>query len=93
MIISFKCKETEKIWNLEPSRKFPADIQDRAVRKLSMLHVAQKPEDLREPRSNNLEALKGDRRGQFSIRINKQWRICFLWENGDAHDVEIMDYH
>lgn len=75
------------------SRKFPADIQDRALRKLSLLEVATVPEDLREPLSNHLETLKGNRKGQMSIRVNKQWRICFVWEDGAAHDVEIVDYH
>jgi len=93
MIKSFKCKETEKIWNEMKSRKFPPDIQDRALRKLSLLEVAMVPEDLREPLSNHLEALKGNRKGQMSICVNKQWRICFVWEDGAAHDVEIVDYH
>jgi proteic killer suppression protein len=93
MILSFSCKEAEKIWNDKPSRKFPADIQDRALRKLYMLDVAQSIEDLREPPSNRLEALKGNRKGQYSIRINQQWRLCFVWNNGDATEVEIVDYH
>lgn len=93
MITSFKCKETEKIWNVIKSRKFPADIQDRALRKLSLLDVARTVDDLREPLSNHLEALKGDRKGQMSLRINKQWRICFIWHEGEALDVEIVDYH
>ena len=93
MIISFKCKETEKIWNVIKSRKFPAEIQERALRKLSMLDVARTVDDLREPLSNHLEALKGDRKVQMSLRINKQWRICFVWHEGEAQDVEIVDYH
>lgn len=93
MIKSFACKETEKIWHEIRSKKFPPDIQDRALRKLSLLEVAQNIEDLREPPSNHLERLQGNRKGQMSIRINKQWRICFVWDNGEAHHVEIVDYH
>ena len=93
MIKSFKCKETEKIWNEISSRRFPADIQDRALRKLSILEVALRVEDLKDPPSNRLEALKGDRKGTMSIRINKQWRICFVWNDGEATEVEIVDYH
>lgn len=93
MIKSFKCRETQKIWNLQKSRKFPADLQDRALRKLSLLDVATTVDDLREPPSNHLENLKGNRKGQMSIRINKQWRICFVWKDGDASNVEIVDYH
>ena len=93
MIKSFKCKETEKIWNEIHSRKFPADLQDRALRKLSLLEVAQTLDDLREPPGNRLEGLHGDRGGQMSIRINQQWRICFVWNDGEIEDVEIVDYH
>ena len=93
MINSFSCKETEKICNGTPSRKFPRDMQDRALRKLRQLDAALKLEDLRNPPGNQLEALKGDRSGQMSIRINRQWRICFKWKNGEAHDVNIVDYH
>lgn len=93
MIISFACKETEKIWLGKQSRKFPANMQDRALIKLSLIDAANNAQDLRVPPSNHLEALRGDRKGQMSIRINKQWRICFIFENGDAHDVEIVDYH
>jgi proteic killer suppression protein len=93
MIRSFKCKETEKIWNEERSRKFPSDIHDRALRKLNMLEVALSIEDLREPPSNHLEILKGNRKGQMSIRINNQWRICFVWKDDEATDIEIVDYH
>lgn len=93
MITSFACKETEKIWLGKQSRKFPVDIQDRALLKLRLLDEAKNVQDLRVPPSNNLEALKGDRKGQMSIRINKQWRICFVLENGDAYEVEIVDYH
>jgi len=90
---SFADKETEKIWNLQHSKRLPIDIQQRALNKLAMISRAVDLEDLKIPPANRLEALKGDRRGQFSIRINQQWRICFRWKDGDAHDVEITDYH
>lgn len=93
MIRGFADKETEKIWNGEVSRRFPRDIQDRALRKLRQLDAAQVVEDLKNPPGNNLENLSGNRAGQKSIRINRQWRICFRWKDGDAHDVEIVDYH
>lgn len=93
MIRSFRCKETERIWQGERSRKFPADIQDRALRKLRQLDAAHTVEDLRNPPGNHLEALKGVRAGERSIRINDQWRICFRWVDHDAHEVEIVDYH
>jgi len=93
MIRSFADKEAEKIWNGVRSRKFPADIQDRALGKLRMLNRAKVFEDLRNPPSNRLHALKDDRAGQHSISINMQWRICFVWNDGNAEDVEITDYH
>ncbi|HIS73645.1 TPA: type II toxin-antitoxin system RelE/ParE family toxin [Candidatus Galligastranaerophilus intestinavium] len=93
MIKSFKCKETEKIWNEEFSKKLPHDIQKRALRKLMMLNVATVLEDLRIPPNNRLEALTGDRQGQYSIRINDQYRICFRWLDNHSFDVEIVDYH
>jgi toxin HigB-1 len=93
MIRSFRSKETERIWEGERSRRFPGDIQDRALRKLRQLDAAASIDDLRNPPGNQLEALKGDRVGQMSIRINNQWRICFRWIDGDATDVEITDYH
>jgi len=93
VIVSFKCKETEKIWNQERSRRFPVAIQRIALRKLFMLHRAKELQDLRIPPANRLEKLKGDRIGQYSIRINDQWRICFIWSNANASDVEIVDYH
>ena len=93
MILSFGCKETERIWQGRSSRKFPADIQDRALRKLRQLDASQTADDLKNPPGNRLEALKGGRAGQMSIRINDQWRICFRFVDGDAHDVEIVDYH
>jgi toxin HigB-1 len=93
MIKSFKCKETEKIFKRIISKKFPAEIFKRAFVKLHSIDVANDINDLRIPPSNNLEALKGNRKGQYSIRINDQWRICFIWNDNDAHDVEIVDYH
>lgn len=93
MIKSFRCRETERIFNREFSRKLPHDIQRVAYRKLLMLNRAQTLNDLKVPPNNQLEALGKDRRGQHSIRINKQWRICFVWKNNEAHDVEIVDYH
>lgn len=92
MIRSFG-EETEKIWNGERSRKLPDDIQDRALIKLRMLHQAKTLDDLRNPPSNRLHALKDDRAGQHSISINMQWRICFVWRDGGADGVEITDYH
>jgi len=93
VIKSFKDKETEKIYSREGSRKLPVDIQQVALRKLRMINNAKNLNDLKIPPANNLEKLKGDREGQHSIRINDQWRICFKWKDGDAHEVEITDYH
>jgi len=93
MIVSFRCRETAKIWQGQFSRKFPADIQDRALRKLRQLDASRTIDDLRNPPGNRLEALKGDRLGWYSIRINDQWRICFRWNDGDATEVEIVDDH
>lgn len=93
MIRSFRCKETEKVWQGQSSRKFPRDIQDRALRKLRQLDAAMTMGDLRNPPSNRLEALKGNRKGQWSIRVNDQWRLCFQWTEGEASEVEIVDYH
>jgi len=93
LIQSFRCKETEKIWQGTPSRKLPPDSQRTALRKLIALNQAEKLNDLRMPPSNRLEALKGNRAGRHSIRINDQWRICFTWKEGDAFDVEMIDYH
>lgn len=93
MIRSFADKEVEKVWAGTSSRRLPVDIQDVARRKLRMLNNAATLDDLRIPPANRLEALKGDRKGQHSIRINDQWRVCFRWHEGDAHDVEIVDYH
>ncbi len=93
MIRSFKSKEAEKIFNRERSQRLPSDIQQVALRKLRMLNRAVALQDLRVPPANRLEKLSGDRAGQYSIRINDQWRICFDWEAGDAQNVEIVDYH
>ena len=93
MIKSFRCRETEKIFHREHSRKFSLNIQQWAFMKLNAVDAAIKIEDLRLPPSNHLEALKGKRQGQWSIRINDQWRICFVWHNGNAEKVEIVDYH
>jgi proteic killer suppression protein len=93
MIRSFKCKETEKIFNRRFSSKLPQDMQRVALRKLRILNRSIDLNDLSVPPGNRLEALKGDRKGQHSIRINDQFRICFIWKNNDAYDVEIVDYH
>ena len=93
MIKSFKDKEAERLFNRERARKLPQNIQRVAFRKLRMLNNSRSIMDLRIPPANRLEALKGDRMGQFSIRINDQWRVCFVWNEGDAFDVEIVDYH
>lgn len=93
MIENFKDKESEKIFNREISRKLPPDIQRTAMRKLWMLDAATSINDLKIPPSNHLEQLKGDRKGQYSIRINDKWRICFTWKNGEADEVEIINYH
>jgi len=93
MIETFKCKETKKIFKQEWSRKLPRDIQRPAMKKLWMIHAAPELDTLTVPPSNKLEKLKGDRKQQHSIRINKQWRICFIWRGNHAYDVEIVDYH
>lgn len=93
MIKSFGNKETEKVYRRIYSRKFPRDIQLPALRKLRMLNNAKVLHDLRSPPGNRLEKLKGDREGQYSIRINDQWRICFKWRDNDANEVKITDYH
>jgi toxin HigB-1 len=93
MIKGFKDKEAEGLFNRKPSRKLLSEIQRFGFRKLRMLHRAKTLEDLRIPPGNRLEALKGDRLGQYSIRINDRWRICFIWEQGDIYEVEIVDYH
>ena len=93
MIISFATKETEKIWNGYKSLKLPENIQHNARKKLRILNNATDLNDLRVPPNNRLEALKGDRKGFYSIRINDQWRICFRWHQGNVSNVEIIDYH
>ncbi len=93
MIRSFACRETEKLFNDESSRRLPPPIQRPARRKLLLLHQARSLQDLRVPYGNRLEALKADRAGQHSIRINDQWRLCFRWQGEDAFDVEIADHH
>jgi proteic killer suppression protein len=93
VIKSFKNKETGKIYVRERSGKLPGNIQQIALRKLRMINNAQGIRDLRVPPANRLEKLVGDRAGQYSIRINDQWRICFIWDGSDARDVEITDYH
>jgi proteic killer suppression protein len=92
MIASFRDREAETIWEGRRSRRLPRDIQAVALRMLRLINNARRLEDLRIPPANRLEALKGDRSGQHSIRINDQWRIC-VWREGHAHDVEIVDYH
>lgn len=93
MIHSFTDKEAERIWSGRRSRKLPPDIQNRALVRLKVLNRAKVLEDLRIPPSNRLHALSGDRAGQHSLSINTQWRICFVWNDGNAYDVEIVDYH
>lgn len=93
MIQSFYSREEEKIFHREYSRRFPRSIQRVALRKLWMIDAAVSVNDLRVPPANRLEKLSGDRKGQYSIRINDQWRISFAWKNWNAHDVEITDYH
>lgn len=93
MIKSFQDKETEKIFNRQISTKLPQDIQRVARKKLVIIDAATQLNDLRTPPGNRLEALKGDRKAQHSIRINDQWRVCFIWRDGAAYSVEIVDYH
>jgi proteic killer suppression protein len=93
VIRSFRCRDTERIFRRQFTRKFPRDIQQRAFMKLNAIDAAARLQDLRLPPSNRLETLKGGRKGQHSIRINDQWRICFVWQRCDAEHVEIVDYH
>ena len=93
MIRTFKCKETKQVFEGVYSRKFPRDIQERALRKLRMIDASKVLSDLKNPPSNNLEILKGNRKGTYSIRINDQWRICFKWKDKEVYEVEICDYH
>ena len=93
MLLTFASPETERIWNGQRSRRYQPDIQNRALAKLALLHAADFLDDLRNSPGNRLHDLKDDRAGQHSISINKQWRICFVWKDGNAYDVEIVDYH
>ena len=93
MIASFHDAETERVFLRERKTKFALPIQKAAMRKLLLLDAAESLHDLRVPPGNRLEKLAGDREGQYSIRINDQWRLCFTWAGGDAHEVEIVDYH
>ncbi|MEE9405325.1 MAG: type II toxin-antitoxin system RelE/ParE family toxin [Algisphaera sp.] len=93
MIVTFACKQTERLFRRETPKRFPVAIRLRAFTKLRMIDAAESISDLRIPPANRLEALKGDRRGQHSIRINQQWRVCFRWNGRDAYGVEIVDYH
>ncbi|WP_372795067.1 type II toxin-antitoxin system RelE/ParE family toxin [Pontiella sp.] len=93
MIETFRCKETEKVYFRQFSKKLPTNIQHIAFRKLRMLNRSSNLDDLRIPPANRLETLSGNRKGQHSIRINQQWRICFEWKDGNAYNVEIVDYH
>lgn len=93
MIEGFRDRAAEGIWQGERSRRLPPEIQPAARRKLRYLDAARRLDDLRAPPANRLESLKGDRAGQYSIRINDKWRICFRWGDGNAVDVEIVDYH
>ena len=92
MIVSFADKQAERIWEGQCSSRLPQEIQQRALNKLAMINRSQNINDLRVPPSNHLERLSGDREGQYSIRINQQWRICFRWLNGSAHDEQTNDY-
>jgi len=93
VIRSFADRDTERLWAREPVRRFPPDLRRIMLRKLGLVDGAVHLEDLRIPPGNRLEKLRGDRAGQHSIRINDQWRICFRWVDGNADDVEIVDYH
>jgi proteic killer suppression protein len=93
MIVSFRDKETEKLWESGRSRRLPADLQLRAFKKLAILNAAVTLDNLRVPPGNQLEALRGSRTGQHSIRVNDQYRLCFVWRDGNAFEAEIVDYH
>ena len=93
MIRSFRAKETERLFLRERRTKISSTLRRAALRKLLLLDAAETLDDVRIPPGNRLEKLEGDRAGQYSIRINDQWRVCFRWEDGEAHDVEIVDYH
>ena len=93
MIRSFKCRDTQKVFNYEQTLRWSEPVRNAALRRLYALEAATNLLDLRSPPSNRLEKLRGDRAGQYSIRINEQWRICFVWSQAGARDVEIVDYH
>ncbi|MEO8621169.1 MAG: type II toxin-antitoxin system RelE/ParE family toxin [bacterium] len=93
MIKSFGDRDTETLFNRQAVRRFPSNLQRTMLRKLTIVDAAETVIDLRSPPGNRLEKLHGDRAGQHSIRINDQWRICFRWKDGDAYDVQIVDYH
>ena len=93
MIKSFGDRDTERLFNRERVRRYPAELQRTMLRKLVAVDAAESLDDLTAPPGNRLEKLRGDRAGQYSIRVNDQWRVCFAWKGGDAHDVEIDDYH
>lgn len=93
VIRTFRDRDTERLFNRERAKSVPANLQRVALRKLRMLHRARTLDDLRVPPGNRLEALRGDRKGQHSIRVNDQFRICFTWKAGDAYEVEVVDYH
>jgi len=92
VIRSFRCEETKQLYNRRRTKRFHS-VERVALRKLAMVDAATKLQDLAAPPGNRLEALHSDREGQHSIRINDRWRICFVWKDGDAHEVEIVDYH
>jgi proteic killer suppression protein len=92
MIKSFADKDTERLWNRQHARSIPTDVQRRARRKLLMLNAAESLQDLRSPPGNRLEELRGDRKGQHSIRVNEQFRVCFVWKGSDAYELEVTDY-
>jgi proteic killer suppression protein len=93
VIRSFRDRESERLFRRERNRALPPELQRVALRKLVQLDAADSLEDLRVPPGNRLEVLRGDRKGQHSIRVNERWRVCFVWREGDAHEVEIVDYH
>ena len=93
MIQSFADRDTARLFAREPVRRFPTGLHRAMLRKLVSLDAAERLDDLRVPPGNRLEKLRGNRNGQHSIRVNDQWRVCFRWKDGNAHDVEIVDYH
>jgi proteic killer suppression protein len=93
MVVSFRDKETERLWQSGRSRRLPADVQRRAFKKLAILNAAVTLDNLKIPPGNQLEALRGERAGQHSIRSSDQYRVCFVWRDGNAFEVEIVDYH